>query len=148
MLQSSGLANTPYLACLFEVPAPKHPNGPPGTVFWEEETKGPKTLTGYRCAVSETGRSRTTPPIRRISHAARNSPVARDCVVGPRGLKLRARHAVLSNESPARPGTEFRRAPRQPTNEPKCRAGTEACKAPSGPLIFDWTSRSGRACMR
>src|SRR6266487_819458 len=29
-------------------------------------------------------------------------------------------HAVLSNESPAGPGTEFRRAPR---NEPKCRAG-------------------------
>jgi hypothetical protein len=87
MLQSNGLANTPYLACLFEVPAPKHPNGPPGTDFWEEETKEPKTLAGYRCTVSETGRSRTTPPIRRISHAARNSPVARDCVVGPRGLE-------------------------------------------------------------
>jgi hypothetical protein len=46
----------------------------------------------YRCAVSESGCSRTTPPIRRISHAARNSPVARDCVVGPRGFELQPDH--------------------------------------------------------
>ena len=31
-----------------------------------------------------------------------------ECVVGPRGLKLRARHPVLSNESLEQPGTEFR----------------------------------------
>jgi hypothetical protein len=81
MLQSSGLANTPCWACLFERPTPQHPNGPPGTDFWEAETKGLKTLTDYDVPVSETGRFRTTPPIRRISHAARNSPIAHDCVV-------------------------------------------------------------------
>jgi len=60
MLQSSGLANTQCSACLFEGPIPKHPNGLPGTAFWEAETKGPKTLTGYHIPVSETRRSRTT----------------------------------------------------------------------------------------
>jgi hypothetical protein len=111
---------------------PKHPNDPPGTGFQEAETKGPKTLAAIDVPFSESGRSRITPPTRPISHAARNSPVAHDCVVGPRGLKLRARHAVLSNESPARPETEFRGVPRKPTNELKCRAATGAARRKTG----------------
>ena len=83
MLQSSGLANTPCWACHFEGPPPKHPNDPPGTGFQEAETKGPKTLAAIDVPFSESCRSRITPPTRPISHAARNSPVAHDCVVGP-----------------------------------------------------------------
>ena len=87
MLQSSGLANTPCWACHFEGPPPKHPNDPPGTGFQEAETKGPKTLAAIDVPFSESCRSRITPPTRPISHAARNSPVAHDCVVGPGGLE-------------------------------------------------------------
>jgi hypothetical protein len=93
MLQSSGLANTPCWACHFEGPPPKHPNDPPGTGFQEAETKGPKTLAAIDVPFSESGRSRITPPtrpispIRGLSYTFRKSPVARDCVVGPRGFE-------------------------------------------------------------
>src|ERR1700738_2690909 len=43
------------------------------------------------------------PPIRRYLRRAGKSPLARKCVVGLRGLELRARHAVLSNRSLSRP---------------------------------------------
>ena len=39
-----------------------------------------------------------------IRGRAGKSLFARDCVVGPRGLELRAKHAVLSNESLIHPG--------------------------------------------
>src|ERR1700730_8594489 len=49
--------------------------------------------------IAETCPTPAIPPIRRYLPRAGKSPFARKCVVGLRGLELRARHAVLSNQS-------------------------------------------------
>jgi hypothetical protein len=49
--------------------------------------------------LTETQRPRASPSIRRSSPKAGKSPLECDCVVGLRGLELRAKHAVLSNRS-------------------------------------------------
>ena len=51
---------------------------------------------------------RKSPQIGAYSSETGNRRFVQECVVGPRGLKLRARHPVLSNESLKQPGTEFR----------------------------------------
>jgi hypothetical protein len=82
--------------------------------------------------------ARTTPPIRRISHAAGNSPVARDCVVVSEGLKLRAGHAVRANRSLEH---DSRQKPRNSASFPygsRCRAGKQVASVghvvPKGPV--------------
>jgi hypothetical protein len=47
---AESIAKPPYLACLFEVPAPKHPNGPPGTDFLgggDKRAENPHRLSMY-----------------------------------------------------------------------------------------------------
>jgi len=71
----------------------------PGNGISGPEKNAQKRPADCSDAVSENKPSHTSPPIRGLSYTFRKSPVAYDCVVDPRGLELRARHAVLSNRS-------------------------------------------------
>src|SRR3989442_9585111 len=69
----------------------------PGNGISGPEKNAQKRPADCNDAVSENEPSHGSPPIRGLSHTFRKSPVEYDCVVGPGGLELRARHAVHSN---------------------------------------------------
>src|SRR5437667_827960 len=59
----------------------------PGNGISGPEKNAQKRPAGCNDAVSENEPSHRSPPIRGLSYTFRKSPVARDCVVGPRGFE-------------------------------------------------------------
>ena len=92
--------------------------------------------------LAETFATPGSPPIAGICRLFGKSPRTWDCVVGLRGLELRASHAFCRNRSLTRPGQSDHRVARRAP--PICRIPPRDLRL----LTFDWTSRSGRACMR
>src|ERR1700722_15799927 len=64
------------------------------TEFSGRRQRGRNGCEDSENAVAETKPRLTTPPIRSYSPATGKSPLERECVVGLRGLELRAKHAV------------------------------------------------------
>jgi len=71
----------------------------PGNGILRAEIKAPKQRLDSETPSTETKRARLSPPIGGFLNGDGKSLVARECVVGLRGLELRARQAVLSNRS-------------------------------------------------
>jgi hypothetical protein len=86
---------------------------------FEARGKGAEMAVGIHLA-AETTHQQASPTIRGFSPKAGKSPLDADCVVGLGGLKLRAKHAVVSNESPTRPLTAItcRSTDLRPTVQP------------------------------
>ena len=70
-----------------------------GNGIFSAETKGPKRPRRFKDAGAETKSARQLRQFGANPPSSGKSPLARECVVGLRGLELRARHAVLSNRS-------------------------------------------------
>jgi len=71
----------------------------PGNGFSGLEISGAQICPWCALNASETGRRHTYPPTAGYSRVSRKSPQNSDCLVVPRGLELRASHAVISNWS-------------------------------------------------
>jgi hypothetical protein len=121
------------------------------------------SLSCLRETVYRSTHRRTGAEIRGLSHSATDSRNLWECVVGLRGLKLRARHAALSNESSAKnghrksalaarsPGAWPRRAvkpPRRIAARRKRDGGYAPCPNPAVTLCRkDWISCVNRAVL-
>jgi hypothetical protein len=70
----------------------------PVSVSWETgisaQRQTRKTRLKAKFAVAETKRRKEGPPIAGLCRLFGKSPLDRECVVGLRGLELRAKHAV------------------------------------------------------